>query len=45
MKFDKLEMVNQAENPVYKEVLEQHRKYLKQHAENTNGEPALEMLK
>ena len=45
MKFDKLEMVNQAGNPVYKEILEQHRNYLKQHAENTNDKDALEMLK
>ncbi len=45
MRFDKLEMVNQAENPVYKEILEQHRNYLKQHAEKTNDEQALKMLK
>jgi choline-sulfatase len=44
MKFDALEMVNQAENPVYKEILEQHRKYLKQHAEKTNDEFAHKML-
>lgn len=44
MKYDKLEMVNQAQNPVYKEILEQHRAYLKEHAEQTNDEMALKML-
>jgi arylsulfatase A-like enzyme len=44
MKFDELEMVNQAKNPVYKEVLQQHRAYLKEHATNSNDAMAIEML-
>ncbi len=45
MQFDPGEMVNQAKNSVYQEVLEQHRTYLKQHAEQTKDEIALEMLR
>lgn len=44
MKYDKLEMVNQAKNPVYKEILQQHRAYLKEHAQQTKDEMALNML-
>lgn len=44
MQFDPLEMVNQARNPVYEKVLEQHREYLKQHAAQTNDEMAMQML-
>lgn len=44
MKYDPLEMVNQAENPVYKKILEQHRNYLRQHAKQTNDTRALKML-
>jgi arylsulfatase A-like enzyme len=44
MKYDQLEMVNQAENPVYKEILEQHRSYLKEHAVETKDKVALTML-
>lgn len=44
MHFDSLEMVNQAQNPLYKEVLQQHRAYLKAHALKTNDTKALEML-
>ncbi len=44
MQYDPLEMVNQAKNPIYHEILEQHRRYLKEHAENTNDKIALEML-
>jgi len=45
MRFDPGEMVNQAKNPVYKKVLEQHRTYLNKHAKETNDEMALKMLK
>jgi arylsulfatase A-like enzyme len=44
MKYDPLEMVNQAENPVYKKVLEQHRAFLKEHAIKTNDKMASQML-
>jgi len=44
MKYDPLEMVNQAKNPLYKKVLEQHRAYLKENAEQTNDAMALKML-
>ncbi|MCG6186027.1 sulfatase family protein [Maribellus maritimus] len=44
MDSDPLEMVNQAANPVYKKILEQHRKYLKEHANQTNDAMALKML-
>lgn len=44
MKNDALEMVNQAENPVYKDILIQHRKYLKEHAKNNNDRMAIKML-
>ncbi len=44
MQYDPGEMVNQAKNPVYKEILEQHRAYLKEHAHETNDEVALKML-
>ncbi len=44
MKFDKLEMVNQAQNPVYSGILKQHRAYLKEHAIKANDKKALEML-
>ena len=45
MQFDSGEMVNQAKNPVYKKVLEQHRSYLKKHAQETNDKIALKMFK
>lgn len=44
MQHDPLEMVNQAKNPVYKEILKQHRSYLKEHATTTKDEVALMML-
>lgn len=44
MQFDPQEMVNQAGNPLYKEILEQHRNYLKVHAESTGDKKAQEML-
>ncbi|MBT6763453.1 MAG: sulfatase-like hydrolase/transferase, partial [Prolixibacteraceae bacterium] len=44
MQFDPGEMVNQAKNPVYKKVLEQHRSFLKEHAEESKDKIALEML-
>ncbi len=44
MRFDPLEMVNQAKNPIYKEVLSQHRAYLKTHAEQTEDQVAIDML-
>ena len=44
MRFDPGEMVNQAKNPVYKKILEQHRSYLKEHAVETDDKVALEML-
>jgi hypothetical protein len=44
MRFDPGERVNQAKNPVYEEILEQHRDYLKEHAEKTKDEMALKML-
>lgn len=45
MRFDPGEMVNQAQNPVYKEILKQHRAYLKEHSEKTGDKQAIEMLK
>lgn len=39
------EMVNQADNPDFKAVLDQHRAYLKEHAERYNDRLALEMLR
>jgi len=44
LKNDPGEMVNQANNPDYKKVLDQHRNYLREHAESTNDKKALEML-
>ena len=44
MKFDKLEMVNQAKNPVYREILKQHRAHLSEHAEETHDLQAKKML-
>ena len=44
MQFDPGEMVNQAKNPVYKKVLEQHRNYLEQHAKESHDVVALKML-
>lgn len=44
MQFDPGEMVNQAKNPVYKKVLEQHRNYLKKHAIQTNDLGAQKMV-
>ena len=45
MRFDPGEMVNQAKNPVYKKILDQHRTYLRRHAAETDDKKALEMLK
>ncbi len=45
MQYDPGEMVNLAKNKDYKETLEQHRSYLKKHAEETNDGVALKMLK
>lgn len=44
MQFDPLEMVNQAQNPVYSEILEQHREYLRNHALINNDKVAMQML-
>ena len=44
MRFDPLEMINQAENPIYREVLEQHRTYLKEHADTYKDGVAQRML-
>ena len=44
MKYDPQEMINQAKNPVYKKVLEQHRNYLKKHAKQTNDLVAQKMV-
>ena len=44
MEADSGEMVNLAKNQSYKNVLEQHRAYLKKHGEETNDKMALEML-
>jgi arylsulfatase A-like enzyme len=44
IEFDPLEMVNEAKNPVYKEILEQHRAYLKEHAKQNNDVMALKIL-
>ena len=44
MRFDPLEMINQAENPIYREVLEQHRTYLQEHADKQKDEVAQHML-
>ncbi len=45
MKFDALEMINQASNPLYESVMDQHRSYLRKHAEALNDQIALGMLK
>ncbi|OHB74965.1 MAG: hypothetical protein A2Z25_17860 [Planctomycetes bacterium RBG_16_55_9] len=45
MEKDPGEMVNQAGHPDFKAVLEQHRAYLKEHAERYDDKMALEMLK
>lgn len=45
MKYDPLEMINQAKNPLYREILNQHRAYLKEHAAQSNDEMALKMLR
>lgn len=44
MQFDPGELVNQAKNPVYKKILEQHRGYLKEHAKINHDTMALKML-
>ncbi len=44
MQIDPLEMVNQAGNPEYQTILEQHRNYLDEHAKHTNDTLAQEML-
>ncbi len=44
MQYDPLEMVNQAQNPVYRVILEQHRQYLRVHSEKNNDVIALKML-
>ena len=44
MQFDPGEMVNQAKNPVYKKILEQHRAFLKDFAQQTNDTLAIKML-
>ncbi|HSH20226.1 MAG TPA: sulfatase/phosphatase domain-containing protein, partial [Draconibacterium sp.] len=44
MQYDPLEMVNQAKNLLYQDILEQHRRYLKEHAEQSKDKMALEML-
>lgn len=44
MRFDPLEMINQAENPIYRDVLEQHRTYLQEHADKQKDEVAQNML-
>ncbi|WP_111708178.1 sulfatase family protein [Lutibacter citreus] len=44
MQFDPGETVNQASNPLYKKVLEQHREYLKDEAKRTDDKKALEIL-
>ena len=44
MQYDPLETVNQAKNPLYKKILEQHRRYLKEHAMQNNDKMALKML-
>lgn len=44
MRFDPLEMVNQAENPIYWEILEEHRSHLQKHADEHGDEVAHGML-
>jgi arylsulfatase A-like enzyme len=44
LQFDPGELVNQAKNPIYKNILEQHRAYLQKHGKETKDEMALEML-
>jgi arylsulfatase A-like enzyme len=44
MQYDSLEMVNQSKNPLYQDILKQHRMYLKEHAEQSDDKMALEML-
>ncbi len=44
MQFDPLEMVNQAQNPVYRNILEKHREFLREHAKQNDDEVALQML-
>ncbi len=45
MQFDQLEMVNQAQNPLYQKILEQHRQFLSKHAKMNNDAVALQMLR
>ncbi|XOV92249.1 MAG: sulfatase [Bacteroidota bacterium] len=45
MQFDPQEMVNQARNPIYLSVLEEHRALLRKHADATDDRIAMEMLK
>lgn len=45
MQRDPGEMANQAENPAYKEILNQHRAYLKDHVLRHHDKTALAMLK
>ncbi len=45
MDKDPGEMVNQASNPAFKEILNQHRAFLKEFAEQHNDKLALEMLR
>jgi len=44
MKNDPSEMINLAQDPEYKDAMEEHRSYLKQHAEKSNDLYALKML-
>ena len=45
MEKDPGEMVNQADNPDFKDILNRHRAFLKEHAERHNDRVALEMLR
>ena len=45
MEKDPGEMVNQTDNPDFKDVLNWHRAFLKEHAERHNDRVALEMLR
>ena len=45
MEKDPGEMVNQADNPDFKDVLNRHRAFLKEHAKRHNDRVALEMLR
>ncbi|RKY04502.1 MAG: sulfatase [Planctomycetota bacterium] len=45
MENDPGEMLNQADNPRFKDILNRHRAYLKEHANSHNDRQALEMLK